>query len=229
MEELSFGARIRTLRREQSMHQNELARRAGCSASYISRIEKGEMVPTEAVVLKIAEALGADPRTLLLASRSEKAPRQASQIFNELQTIPVIGPDDDAVLRMARWVPILGAEALEAWGRSEAALPARTGQEAIFPTESDDPQAFYVVVRAEDAVTPRLRARDQLLVEPRVDLRDGMLALVRDAGVVSLRRYYRRGAGAIFVGLDAATPPIITARRESGPTALAITRVMGAP
>jgi transcriptional regulator with XRE-family HTH domain len=57
--------RIRTRRQEQELTASELARRAGISPAYMTRIEKGEKVPGEEVAVALALALGDDPQLYL--------------------------------------------------------------------------------------------------------------------------------------------------------------------
>lgn len=64
MQQTSLGERILILRRRNRLTCRELARRAGCSASTISRIERG-MEPEFKHVIAIALALKMDTRFLL--------------------------------------------------------------------------------------------------------------------------------------------------------------------
>ena len=52
-----FGARLRTLRREAGMTQEELASTAGISVDFLSLIERGINAPSFETIEKIASAL----------------------------------------------------------------------------------------------------------------------------------------------------------------------------
>lgn len=52
-----LGIRIRELRKQRRMTQNELAERSGTSQGYITRIESGRHTMTMAVLARIASAL----------------------------------------------------------------------------------------------------------------------------------------------------------------------------
>jgi transcriptional regulator with XRE-family HTH domain len=52
-----FGAIVRALREERGLTQDQLAERAGVSATYIGFIERGDNVPTLTIILQIASAL----------------------------------------------------------------------------------------------------------------------------------------------------------------------------
>jgi transcriptional regulator with XRE-family HTH domain len=51
-----FGAIVRALREERGLTQDQLAERAGVSATYIGFIERGDNVPTLTIILQIASA-----------------------------------------------------------------------------------------------------------------------------------------------------------------------------
>ena len=52
-----IGKRIRDYRQQQGLSQEKLAERAGCHATYIGQIERGEKNATLESIQKIAEAL----------------------------------------------------------------------------------------------------------------------------------------------------------------------------
>jgi transcriptional regulator with XRE-family HTH domain len=61
-----FGRRLRELRIEAGWTQRELAGRAGLDHNSVSRLEKGDRTdPPLSVVVRLAEALGADWNDLL--------------------------------------------------------------------------------------------------------------------------------------------------------------------
>src|SRR4051812_28765182 len=73
---MTFGEKIRSLRRDNKLSQRDLAGRVGLNFTYLSKIENGKLdfagYPSEETILKLAEALGADPDELLLLA--EKIP-----------------------------------------------------------------------------------------------------------------------------------------------------------
>lgn len=54
----TFGARIRTLRKQRGWSQEELASRAGVHPTYLGGIERGERNPALENITAIARALG---------------------------------------------------------------------------------------------------------------------------------------------------------------------------
>jgi len=59
-----FGAKIRKLRRENGLSQEELAFRAGIHRNYLGGIERGERNPCLRNVIAIAKALDVGPEEL---------------------------------------------------------------------------------------------------------------------------------------------------------------------
>ncbi|WP_057380182.1 helix-turn-helix domain-containing protein [Pseudomonas aeruginosa] len=54
----AFGAAVRALRTERGIAQESLAHLAGIERSHMGKIERGEHMPTLAIIFKIARALG---------------------------------------------------------------------------------------------------------------------------------------------------------------------------
>jgi len=69
----AFGAAVRALRTEQGVAQETLANLAGIERSHMGKIERGEHMPTLAIILKIARALGCSSADLMTATESRLA------------------------------------------------------------------------------------------------------------------------------------------------------------
>jgi XRE family transcriptional regulator, regulator of sulfur utilization len=67
---LAFGAAVRAARLEDGIAQEELAHLAGVERSHMGKIERGEHMPTLAMILKIARALGRSSGELMLETES---------------------------------------------------------------------------------------------------------------------------------------------------------------
>ena len=66
----AFGAAVRALRTEQGVAQETLAHLAGIERSHMGKIERGEHMPTLAIILKLARALGCSSADLMSATES---------------------------------------------------------------------------------------------------------------------------------------------------------------
>jgi len=60
-----FGSKLREVRKQKKLSQDELALKAEIDRSYMGRIERGEVRITLEKAYKIAEALACDIRELL--------------------------------------------------------------------------------------------------------------------------------------------------------------------
>ena len=67
---LAFGQAVRAARMEQGMAQEELAASAEIERSHMGKIERGEHMPTLALILKIAIALKISAADLMVATES---------------------------------------------------------------------------------------------------------------------------------------------------------------
>lgn len=66
----AFGAAVRAARTEDGIAQETLAHLAGIERSHMGKIERGEHMPTLALVFKIARALGRSAGELMLETEA---------------------------------------------------------------------------------------------------------------------------------------------------------------
>src|SRR5262245_44376414 len=70
---MTFGERIRELRKAKNLSQRELAEQVEVNFTYLSKIENGKLdfaqFPSEETIRKLARALGADEDELLLLAQ----------------------------------------------------------------------------------------------------------------------------------------------------------------
>ena len=59
------GARLRRLRTERALSQEDLERMTGIAASTISNLERGKRSAQHRTLRRLAEALGVEPRELM--------------------------------------------------------------------------------------------------------------------------------------------------------------------
>ena len=75
---MNFGSHLRMLRTEKQLTLRGLASQVGVGFTYLSRVETGTMTygdyPSEALIHRLADALGADEDEMLLLA--EKIPQQ---------------------------------------------------------------------------------------------------------------------------------------------------------
>ena len=68
-----IGDRLKALRIEQALTQEELATEAGVAANTVARLERNETEPHMSTARKLAQALGIHPRELTKMRRGDNA------------------------------------------------------------------------------------------------------------------------------------------------------------
>lgn len=80
--------RIRKIRIEKGISQQELANIANFSQSFLANVESGKKKPSLLTILRIAEALNVNPREFFSESPTESTKEEIkSQIINLLEKI----------------------------------------------------------------------------------------------------------------------------------------------
>lgn len=98
---MTFGERVRQLRKEKSLGQRALAKTIGCNFTYLSKVENAKLdfsdYPSEEFILKLAKALDADADELLLLAK--KIPEQIKRRVIERPDVfrRIAALDDDAL------------------------------------------------------------------------------------------------------------------------------------
>ncbi|NYT80303.1 helix-turn-helix transcriptional regulator [Alcaligenaceae bacterium] len=67
----AFGSAVRALRTERGIAQEMLANLAGIERSHLGKIERGEHMPTLAIIFKIAEALECSTAVLMTQTETQ--------------------------------------------------------------------------------------------------------------------------------------------------------------
>jgi transcriptional regulator with XRE-family HTH domain len=75
MDRSLIAAEVRRVRVAAGLTQAELARRTGTTQSAVSRLESGRLLPSLAVLERVAEAVGR-PITVVVGGRDRPAPRE---------------------------------------------------------------------------------------------------------------------------------------------------------
>lgn len=69
----AVGKRIKVVRQQNGLTQDQLAEYVGLSPKYISGIERGVENPTMDILLRVAKILGVEPYDLFLFGESEES------------------------------------------------------------------------------------------------------------------------------------------------------------
>ena len=85
---MKFGERVKTLRIQRGLSQDELARKIGYKdRSSIAKIENGTRDVPRPVIIKLANALSVDASTLMRDDELARIVRRQSEVINEV-TLP---------------------------------------------------------------------------------------------------------------------------------------------
>ena len=86
-EQAAFGQRLRELRAERGVSQDQLARRTGIDATAVGRFERGAREPRLRSILRLADGLGVKPGRLVddLGERT-LTPQEFAEHFGHLPT-----------------------------------------------------------------------------------------------------------------------------------------------
>lgn len=99
----AFGRRVRELRMQQGLTQQQLGRKAGMHPAYVGGIERGERNITLDGVERLARALGVSPAELMAQPRALVAPGLEQQM-RELALYARDASDLQLALDVARFV-----------------------------------------------------------------------------------------------------------------------------
>jgi len=75
MKKDTIGGRVKFLRKDLGLSQNQLAERVRTSQSHISRVERSKLEPSLMVLRKLAQALVVDLEDLITEVRLARKPR----------------------------------------------------------------------------------------------------------------------------------------------------------
>lgn len=79
---IDFGRRVRLLRQEQGISQEELAHRAGLDRTYISSCEAGRRNVTLKTIMRIAAALEVSPVVLIDPERDARSAAEEAATYD---------------------------------------------------------------------------------------------------------------------------------------------------
>lgn len=167
--------------RELGLNYEDLARRAGYTGVYISKIAQGKVVPSDEVIVKLAETLELDLSRLILLAHYEKAPGPVKEIFQRLSGHRAAeflgeGTELDNVeawsLLAGRAVPVAGMVQAGAFMPSEdGGFPPGMADGFVY-TDRKGRNLFGARV-VNDSMEPEFKEGDILIVNPNLEAQNG--------------------------------------------------------
>ena len=163
---VSFRDVIRAALRERRLSARALALMVDISQQYASQIMRGEKIPSDEVVLRIADVLGLDRRELLMLAHREKAPPEAKPFFDP-------SPRVELAARRLRIPVISYVSAGVPFQWTDQGFPPGAGMDYIVMDRTllpgvhpDEAESCYAVKVRGDSMSPFLRDGDVLVARP---------------------------------------------------------------
>lgn len=170
----NLGKMISKRMRDLGLTYNEVARRAGVSAVYVSGICRGLRFPSDKVAADLARALDLSPRGLIELARYEKAPAAVKPLYepkedhDQLQPMP---------LGHARGIPMAGWVQAGRFAPSEGIEAAGGADDYVY---SDIKGHNLFALRVEnDSMEPLFHPGDYLIVNPNLKPATGDYVIVK--------------------------------------------------
>lgn len=207
------GARLREL----GLDYVSAGKRCGVSADYISKTARGDRVPTDEILLKIAQGLELEPAEVLLAARLDTAPFEAKAIYRrltqpEVDSDPGDGPDA---------IPVIAyVSAGEPFQWTDGGFAQGNGlDETDRPPEVTrrDSRTMYAVRVRGDSMRPFLKQGATLYIKPesRHEIANGDYVIFKDKDFncwVKLVEFHQEAI--ILKSLNPVYPDIVKSRDE---------------
>ncbi len=186
-----FGTRLRQLRKERGITQNELAARLGVTQQAVGKWETGRSTPDYETLLILAELFSVSIDSLL--------GRAGGQVGDVQPYLPAF----------ESMVPVVGSVRA---GFGALAYEEDLGEE---PATVKDPDSYFYLVVKGDSMEPRIHEGDLALVRRQPVLDDGDLGVViYGHGEGTLKRFLRKGNAVVLQPFNPAYEPIVVAGED---------------
>jgi transcriptional regulator with XRE-family HTH domain len=80
---LFLGARLKRLRRDRGLNQNQMAGEIGISASYLNHLERNQRPVTAGILLRLAESFDVDVKAFASEGSDSGGAQQLAEIFSD--------------------------------------------------------------------------------------------------------------------------------------------------
>lgn len=201
--------------RELDLDYVAAARLCGVSADYISKTSRGDRVPADGVLVKMAQGLKLDLADVLLAARLDTAPYEARAVYDRLGRA---GPTPD---RPMAEIPVIAyVSAGEPFQWTDAGYVQGNGLDEIeVPPETNARQTrnMYAVRVRGDSMRPFLKQGATLYIKPesRDEITNGDYVIFKDKDYncwIKLVEFHQEAV--ILKSLNPTYPDIVKSRGE---------------
>ncbi|NLT41025.1 MAG: helix-turn-helix domain-containing protein [Clostridiales bacterium] len=182
----TFGEKLRKIRKERKMSQEELAAILGTSKQVISRYEKGQRIPKITTAKQFALSLGL-PLEYLAGDELNMLPPEAVP-YQQGRRLPILGS-------IRAGAPLLADEQV-------------TGYDYADVPESAD--WFFLRVRGDSMINAGIAPGDLVLVRKQDTAENGEIAVcLVNSEEATLKRFHRQGDIVVLQPENPAYSPII--------------------
>ncbi len=227
---LDFAKALKAFRQKAGLKQTDLAQKVGVTGSYICLLEIGKRPPpSDAVALKLEQALGVEPRTLVSIAHLWRTPEDV-RIATDAER--VYGPGRGETLPggpTLRHIPLINKVAAGcATEGIDLDYPVGVADRYVMVPDVTDPKAFAITV-CGDSMTPRFREGDILVISPAAPVAGGDFCFVRldveGQPSNTFKQVFFEDDSIRLVSLNTSYPPQVYKREEVSGVFRAIRRV----
>ena len=166
---MTTGDKIKTLRIQHGMTQEELGEKVGVKKSAIYKYENGIVVNLKrSTIEKLAKVLEVSPSWLIGIEDDTGSIPPGFQPIPELDTVPIVG-------RIACGTPILAEQNID----GVTCIPHRW-------------RATFVLTCKGDSMEPKIQDGDLVAIRKQPEVENGEIAAVRIGEEATLKHVYRR-------------------------------------
>jgi SOS-response transcriptional repressor LexA len=204
-----LGETVLKRMRELNLTYNEVARRAGISAVYVSGICRGLRFPRDEVAVRLAKALDLSPRALVELARYAKAPAGVKPLYDQAEAE---SPENlrPVPLNHAQQIPVAGWVQAGKFVSTEGVEVAGAGAEEWVYSDIKGKNLFALRVE-NDSMEPLFHAGDYLIVNPNLKpvTGDYVIAKLPSEGKATFKKLVQREGLIILRPLNPAYEDIV--------------------
>ena len=160
--------KVRRIRQEKGLTQNQLSNKAGLNVGYIAKFEtkqSGYERPSLEIIEAIAKALEVHPSELLYGF-SEKKLHELHKELNGVKEVKLL--------------PVIGKVCCGWKDFGDLDYPANNAEEFLPGFTTKDPEAFYVKAEGDSMIDGDIQEGDYLLIEPNARVTNGCKVLAKE-------------------------------------------------
>lgn len=191
-----IGTRLRYLRKQDKITQQQLADQLGIAKSTVSMYETGQREPDFEMLEKLADFFNVPMHTFFPGGETPAIP---SPLPSNLVQLPASRPTVPLVGQIACGTPILAEENIEGY----VELPAHIRAD------------YALTCKGDSMINAGIRDGDVVYIRQQEEVENGQIAAVMvDGGEATLKRFYHDGNTVSLIAENPAVPPMVFSGEE---------------